>query len=186
MRSAPPQGVVCPDSRADGEIGPWLRSHDDLWEARRASATPIATAHRSTIARTPKLPTFLPYSTVPVAQSAAVSLNLGPEVCRCLDGFPGIARIVDDNVRSGAGCATADTGPGDNWLVWWFKGIQKRRYWYQGEHVYDGGEVNWQPSLENPYTACRAQYYGSRGRRGTRSPMREHLEGPILPCLDLA
>ena len=77
MRSAPPQGVVCPDSRADGEIGPWLRSHDDLWEARRASVMPIATAHRPAIARTPKSPTFLPYSTVPVTQPPAVSLNLG-------------------------------------------------------------------------------------------------------------
>ena len=77
MRSAPPQGVVCPDRRADGEIGPWLRSHDDLWEARRASVMPIATAHRPAIARTPKLPTFLPYSTVPVTQPPAVSLNLG-------------------------------------------------------------------------------------------------------------
>ena len=77
MRSAPPQGVVCPDIRADGEIGPWLRSHDDLWEARRASDMPIATAHRPAIARTSKSPTFLPYSTVPVTQPPAVSLNLG-------------------------------------------------------------------------------------------------------------
>ena len=77
MRSAPPQGVVCPDIRADGEIGPWLRSHDDLWEARRASDMPIATEHRPAIARTPKSPTFLPYSTVPVTQPPAVSLNLG-------------------------------------------------------------------------------------------------------------
>ena len=58
-------------------MGPWSCSNDHLREAGRTSATPIATAHRSTIARTPKLPTFLPYSTVPVAQSAAVSLNLG-------------------------------------------------------------------------------------------------------------
>ena len=59
-----------PDSRANGEMGPWSCSNDHLREAGRTSATPIATAHRSTIARTPKLPTFLPYSTVPVAQSA--------------------------------------------------------------------------------------------------------------------
>ena len=58
-------------------MGPWSCSNDHLREAGRTSATPIATAHRSTIVRTPKLPTFLPYSTVPVAQSAAVSLNLG-------------------------------------------------------------------------------------------------------------
>ena len=38
---------------------------------------PIATAHRPAIARTPKSPTFLPYSTVPVTQPPAVSLNLG-------------------------------------------------------------------------------------------------------------
>ena len=37
---------------------------------------PIATAHRPAIARTPKSPTFLRYSTVPVTQPPAVSLNL--------------------------------------------------------------------------------------------------------------
>ena len=37
---------------------------------------PIATEHRPAIARTPKSPTFLPYSTVPVPQPPAVSLNL--------------------------------------------------------------------------------------------------------------
>ena len=58
-------------------MGPWLRSHDDLWEAGRESVTPPATAHRPAIARTPKSPTFLPYSTVPVTQPPAVSLNLG-------------------------------------------------------------------------------------------------------------
>ena len=61
-------------------MGPWSCSNDHLREAGCTSATPIATAHRSTIARTPKLPTFLPYSTVPVAQSAAVSLNLGSDI----------------------------------------------------------------------------------------------------------
>ena len=40
---------------------------------------PIATAHRPAIARTPKSPTFLPYSTVPVTQPPAVSLNLGQD-----------------------------------------------------------------------------------------------------------
>ena len=67
-------------------MGPWLRSHDDLWEARRASVTPIATAHRTAIARTPKSPTFLPYSTVPVTQSPAVSLNLGTNVSEVRGG----------------------------------------------------------------------------------------------------
>ena len=61
-------------------MGPWSCSNDHLREAGCTSATPIATAHRSTIARTPKLPTLLPYSTVPVAQSAAVSLNLGSDI----------------------------------------------------------------------------------------------------------
>ena len=43
---------------------------------------PIATAHRPAIARTPKSPTFLPYSTVPVTQPPAVSLNLGSDYVR--------------------------------------------------------------------------------------------------------
>ena len=76
--------------------------------------------------------------------------------------FPGLLLLLTIMSVVVAGYATADSGPGDNRLVRWFKGIQKRRYWYQGEHVYDGGEVNWRPSLENPYTACPAQYVGSR------------------------
>ena len=38
---------------------------------------PIATTHRPAITRTPKWPTFLPYSTIPVTPPPAVSLNLG-------------------------------------------------------------------------------------------------------------
>ena len=49
-------------------------------EAGGTSVTHIANAHRTTIARPTKLPTFLLYSTVPVAQSAAVSLNLGTTI----------------------------------------------------------------------------------------------------------
>ena len=56
---------------------PRLCSNDHLREAGRTSGTHIATAHRSTIARTPKLPTLLHYSAVAVTKSAAVSLNLG-------------------------------------------------------------------------------------------------------------
>ena len=56
---------------------PWLCSNDHPREAGGTSVTHIANAHRTTIARPTKLPTFLLYSTVPVAQSAAVSLNLG-------------------------------------------------------------------------------------------------------------
>ena len=58
---------------------PWLCSNDHPREAGGTSVTHIANAHRTTIARPTKLPTFLLYSTVPVAQSAAVSLNLGPD-----------------------------------------------------------------------------------------------------------
>ena len=56
---------------------PWLCSNDHPREAGGTSVTHIANAHRTTIARPTKLPTFLLYSTVPVAKSAAVSLNLG-------------------------------------------------------------------------------------------------------------
>ena len=56
---------------------PWLCSNDHPREAGGTSVTHIGNAHRTTIARPTKLPTFLLYSTVPVAQSAAVSLNLG-------------------------------------------------------------------------------------------------------------
>ena len=56
---------------------PWLCLNDHPREAGGTSVTHIANAHRTTIARPTKLPTFLLYSTVPVAQSAAVSLNLG-------------------------------------------------------------------------------------------------------------
>ena len=55
---------------------PWLCSNDHPREAGGTSVTHIANAHRTTIAWPTKLPTFLLYSTVPVAQSAAVSLNL--------------------------------------------------------------------------------------------------------------
>ena len=58
---------------------PWLCSNDHPREAGGTSVTHIANAHRTTIARPTKLPTFLLYSTVPVAQSAAVSLNLGSD-----------------------------------------------------------------------------------------------------------
>ena len=58
---------------------PWLCSNDHPREAGGTSVTHIANAHRTTIARPTKLPTFLLYSTVPVAQSAAVSLNLGTD-----------------------------------------------------------------------------------------------------------
>ena len=60
---------------------PWLCSNDHPREAGGTSVTHIANAHRTTIARPTKLPTFLLYSTVPVAQSAAVSLNLGHDYC---------------------------------------------------------------------------------------------------------
>ena len=72
-----PEGVVCPDSRAERTMRPWLCSNDHPREAGGTSVTHIANTHRTTIARPTKLPTFLLYSTVPVAQSAAVSLNLG-------------------------------------------------------------------------------------------------------------
>ena len=89
---------------------PWLCSNDHPREAGRTSATPIATAHRSTIARTPKLPTFLLYSTVPVAQSAAVSLNQehhgapllncsGLVLVRQLIERLGVASAIDAGVR---------------------------------------------------------------------------------------
>ena len=62
---------------------PWLCSNDHPREAGGTSVTHIANAHRTTIARPTKLPTFLLYSTVPVAQSAAVSLNLGIGIYTC-------------------------------------------------------------------------------------------------------
>ena len=66
---------------------PWLCSNDHPREAGGTSVTHIANAHRTTIARPTKLPTFLLYSTVPVAQSAAVSLNLGIFIGFSLCGF---------------------------------------------------------------------------------------------------
>ena len=64
---------------------------------------PIATAHRPAIARTPKSPTFLPYSTVPVTQPPAVSLNLG------LNMFGDAVRdLLDPRLRGGSGRLGAD------------------------------------------------------------------------------
>ena len=57
--------------------GPRLRSNDDLWEATRASVKPIGTVDRPAISRTPKSPTFLPYSTVIVTLVSRESHNLG-------------------------------------------------------------------------------------------------------------
>ena len=76
---------------------PWLCSNDHPREAGGTSVTHIANAHRTTIARPTKLPTFLLYSTVPVAQSAAVSLNLG------LNMFGDAVRdLLDPRLRGGA------------------------------------------------------------------------------------
>ena len=82
---------------------PWLCSNDHPREAGGTSVTHIANAHRTTIARPTKLPTFLLYSTVPVAQSAAVSLNLG------LNMFGDAVRdLLDPRLRGGGGRLGAD------------------------------------------------------------------------------
>ena len=75
-RTAAGKSPVCPNSRADGQVGPRLRPYDDHRVAIHGSVTPIVTAHRREIAQTPKSPTFLPFSPVNVTQSNAVSLNL--------------------------------------------------------------------------------------------------------------
>ena len=77
---------------------PWLCSNDHPREAGGTSVTHIANAHRTTIARPTKLPTFLLYSTVPVAQSAAVSLNLGLNMLG-----DAIRDLLDPRLRGGGG-----------------------------------------------------------------------------------
>ena len=76
---------------------PWLCSNDHPREAGGTSVTHIANAHRTTIARPTKLPTFLLYSTVPVAQSAAVSLNLGHNQKRDLLDLPSVIPSTPSN-----------------------------------------------------------------------------------------
>ena len=73
--------------------------------------------------------------------------------------FPGLILLLTHNVRSGAGFATDNTGPGDIRRYRRLKSSQRRRYWCKRECVFSGGGGDWLHKMENTDAACPAQYY---------------------------
>ena len=80
----------------------------------------------------------------------------GAEICRCLDGFPGTADLVDDNVPGRAGRNPDDSRSGYSRRHRRLKGYERRGRRNKGECLFPGRRGDWLLQMASVCTPCAA------------------------------